>query len=158
MTEKTTDLIISKLLDASSIEHYAESCPIEEINKAMVSKRGTGKKGFPEYLAISGDFVIVIEDKAKVEDQAKYLKDNETLLMDTSSVTKYAENGALHYALSIIQNTNFKKVIAFGCSGTDEKRIVFALFMLVRQVTKYFQRLRTSTNSQPRISNVTTMR
>lgn len=37
MTEKTTDLIISKLLDASSIEHYAESCPIEEINKAMVS-------------------------------------------------------------------------------------------------------------------------
>lgn len=88
MTEKTTDLIISKLLDASSIEHYAESCPIEEINKAMVSKRGTGKKGFPEYLAISGDFVIVIEDKAKVEDQAKYLKDNETLLMDTSSVTK----------------------------------------------------------------------
>ena len=90
----------------------------------MVSKRGTGKKGFPEYLAISGDFVIVIEDKAKVEDQANYLKDNETLLMDTSSITKYAENGALHYALSIIQNTNFKKVIAFGCSGTDEKRIV----------------------------------
>ena len=68
--------------------------------------------------------IFVIEDKAKVEDQAKYLKDNETLLMDTSSVTKYAENGALHYALSIIQNTNFKKVIAFGCSGTDEKRIV----------------------------------
>lgn len=124
MTEKTTDLIISKLLDAANIEHYAESGPIEEINKAIVSKRGTGKKGFPEYLAISGDFVIVIEDKAKIEDQAKYLNDNETLLMDTSSVTKYAENGALHYALSIIQNTNFKKVIAFGCSGTDDKRIV----------------------------------
>lgn len=124
MTEKTTDIIISKMLDASNIKHYAESCPIEEINKAMFSKRGTGKKGFPEYLAMSGDFVIVIEDKAKVEDQAKYLNDNETLLMDTSSVTKYAENGALHYALSIIQNTNFKKVIAFGCSGTEEKRIV----------------------------------
>ena len=56
MTEKTTDLIVSKLLDAANIEHYAESCPIEEINKAMVSKRGTGKKGFPEYLAISGTF------------------------------------------------------------------------------------------------------
>lgn len=62
MTEKTTDLIISKLLDAANIEHYAESCPIDEINKAMVSKRGTGKKGFPEYLAISGDFVIVIDN------------------------------------------------------------------------------------------------
>lgn len=159
MTEKTTDLIISKLLDASSIEHYAESCPIEEINKAMVSKRGTGKKGFPEYLAISGDFVIVIEDKAKVEDQAKYLKDNETLLMDTSSVTKYAENGALHYALSIIQNTNFKKKsLPLVVREQTRSALLFALFMLVRQVTKYFQRLRTSTNSQPRISNVTTMR
>ena len=86
MTEKTTDLIISKLLDASSIEHYAESCPIEEINKAMVSKRGTGKKGFPEYLAISGDFVIVIEDKAKVEDQAKYLKDNEIQVSQVNKI------------------------------------------------------------------------
>ena len=38
--------------------------PYLEINKAMVKM--TGKKGFPEYLAISGDFVIV-EDKAKVE-------------------------------------------------------------------------------------------
>lgn len=158
MTEKTTDLIISKLLDASSIEHYAESCPIEEINKAMVSKRGTGKKGFPEYLAISGDFVIVIEDKAKVEDQAKYLKDNETLLMDTSSVTKYAENGALHYALSIIQTQTSRKSLPLVVREQTRNALLFALFMLVRQVTKYFQRLRTSTNSQPRISNVTTMR
>ena len=30
MIEKTTDLIISKLLDAANIVHYAESCPIEE--------------------------------------------------------------------------------------------------------------------------------
>lgn len=102
MTEKTTDLIISKLLDASSIEHYAESCPIEEINKAMVSKRGTGKKGFPEYLAISGDFVIVIEDKAKVEEQTR-------------------------------------------------SALLFVLFTLVLQVTKFFQRSRTSVNSRPKI-------
>ena len=64
MTEKTTDLIISKLLDAANIEHYAESCPIDEINKAMVSKRGTGKKGFPEYLAISGGFIIRVSSFA----------------------------------------------------------------------------------------------
>ena len=148
MTEKTTDLIISKLLDASSIEHYAESCPIEEINKAMVSKRGTGKKGFPEYLAISGDFVIVIEDKAKVEDQAKYLKDNETLLMDTSSVTKYAENGALHYALSIIQN---RKSLPLVVREQTRSALLFVLFTLVLQVTKFFQRSRTSVNSRPKI-------
>ena len=43
---------------------------------------------------LSGDLVIVIENKAKVEDQAKSLKDNEDLLMDTSSVTKYASGAA----------------------------------------------------------------
>ena len=31
----------------------------------MVSKRGTGKKGFPEYLAISGDFEMCIRDSPK---------------------------------------------------------------------------------------------
>lgn len=158
MTEKTTDLIISKLLDASSIEHYAESCPIEEINKAMVSKRGTGKKGFPEYLAISGDFVIVIEDKAKVEDQAKYLKDNETLLMDTSSVTKYAEMVRCIMRSASFKTQTSRKSLPLVVREQTRSALLFALFMLVRQVTKYFQRLRTSTNSQPRISNVTTMR
>ena len=79
----------------------------------------------------------------------KYLNDNETLLMDTSSVTKYAENGALHYALSIIQNTNFKKVIAFGSSGTDEKRIVIRPIYAVQQVIKFFLRLKTLNSFQP---------
>ena len=55
------------MLDVANIEHYAESCPIDEINKAMVSQRGTGKKGFPEYLAISGDFVIVIEARQRLK-------------------------------------------------------------------------------------------
>lgn len=151
MTEKTTDLIISKLLDASSIEHYAESCPIEEINKAMVSKRGTGKKGFPEYLAISGDFVIVIEDKAKVEDQAKYLKDNETLLMDTSSVTKYAENGALHYASVSFKTQTSRKSLPLVVREQTRSAFLFVLFTLVLQVTKFFQRSRTSVNSRPKI-------
>lgn len=151
MTEKTTDLIISKLLDASSIEHYAESCPIEEINKAMVSKRGTGKKGFPEYLAISGDFVIVIEDKAKVEDQAKYLKDNETLLMDTSSVTKYAEK-----VRCIMRSVSFKtqtsrKSLPLVVREQTRSALLFVLFTLVLQVTKFFQRSRTSVNSRPKI-------
>ena len=44
--------------------------------------------------------------------------------MDKSSVTNYAENGALHYALNIIEKTHFKKVFAFGCSGTLEERII----------------------------------
>ena len=44
--------------------------------------------------------------------------------MDDKSIINYAENGALFYARKIIQGSNYKKVIAFGCSGTDEKKIL----------------------------------
>ena len=88
------------------------------------SKRDTGEPGFPEFVAQSDDFILVIEDKAETDKQAKYMNGkNDTLLMDTQSKEKYAENGALHYALKIIHNTNFKRVIAFGCSGTERERL-----------------------------------
>lgn len=125
--EKETDFIIKKLLDIAGIECQAESSNIKEVQSALqtASKRGTGKSGFPEFVGQSGDFIIVIEDKASVDKQAKYVNEAEkdTLLMDTQSVTDYAENGALHYALHIIKNTSFKKIFAFGCSGIEENRI-----------------------------------
>lgn len=127
LTEKTTDRYIANLLDAAHIVYQADKSNIKEIEDCLKtsSKRGTGKQGFPEFIGMSNGFVIVVEDKASSDFQAKYIneEDSETLLMDTASVTKYAENGALHYALHIIQNTSFKKVFAFGCSGTDSKRM-----------------------------------
>lgn len=125
--EKETDFIIKRLLDDSGIQCQAESCSIAEIQAALqsASKRGTGKAGFPEFVGQSDDFIIVIEDKASTDFQVKYVTDDDksTLLMDMKSVTDYAENGALHYALHIIKHTSFKKVLAFGCSGTDPNRI-----------------------------------
>ena len=56
-------------------------------------------------LCLSGDLVIVIENKAKVEDQAKSLKDNEDLLMDTSSVTKYASGAARTFGEGLRRST-----------------------------------------------------
>ena len=124
--EKVTDIIIARLLTEAGIDFTPEESQIKEINEALktASKRDTGRKGFPEFVAQSGDFILVIEDKAEVEFQAKYMNGkNDTLLMDTTSKEKYAENGALHYALKIIKNTAFKRVIAFGCSGTEQERI-----------------------------------
>lgn len=126
MKEKVTDIIVAQLLREAGIDATPEESRIREINEALKtsSKRDTGKKGFPEYVAQSGDFILVIEDKAETDRQAKYMNGkNDTLLMDTASKTDYAENGALHYALKIIQNTNFKRVIAFGCSGTERDRL-----------------------------------
>jgi hypothetical protein len=53
---------------------------------------GTGKQGFPEFTAQVGEFIIVIEDKAENERQAKYISPgSEVLLMDNSSIVNYAE-------------------------------------------------------------------
>ena len=124
--EKVTDIIVAQLLAKAGIEATPEESQIKEINEALKtsSKRDTGRKGFPEFVAQSGDFILVVENKADTDRQAKYMNGkNDTLLMDTQSKIDYAENGALHYALKIIQNTNFKRVIAFGCSGTLQERL-----------------------------------
>lgn len=124
--EKKTDHIIGQLLLNANIEYTPNGSDIKEIEEALKSssKRGTGKQGYPEFVAKVNDFILVIEDKAELEKQAKYMNDKkDTLLMDTESITNYAENGALHYALHIIKNTSFKKIIAFGCSGIEKDRI-----------------------------------
>ena len=125
-TERTTDYLISDMLTAAGIDFAPNGSKIKEIEEALktASKRGTGKQGFPEFTAKSGDFILVIEDKRSPDRQAKYIGDKkDVLLMDTPSVNDYAENGALHYALNIIEKTNFKQVIAFGCSGVERGRL-----------------------------------
>lgn len=125
--EKTTDRIIGNLLTAANIQFTENGSNIVEINKALqtASKRGTGKKGFPEFVAQVGDFILVIEDKADRRKQAKYLDTkNQNLLMDDTSIKDYAENGALHYAQKIVANSHFNKVFAIGCSGTESDNMV----------------------------------
>lgn len=124
--EKKTDILIARLLREAGIDAEPNGSRIKEVREALAtsSKRGTGKQGFPEFTAQVGEFIIVIEDKAENERQAKYISPgSEVLLMDNSSIVNYAENGALHYAQNIIAKTAFKKVFAFGCSGTTEKTL-----------------------------------
>jgi len=124
--ETQTDLIIAELLKDAGIKFFPKGSDVLEIQNALktASKRGTDKKGFPDFTAVVKDFVIVIEDKADTKFQAKYINDDEKkLLMDTDAIINYAENGARFYAEKIVNNSNFKKVIAFGCSGTDKKKI-----------------------------------
>ena len=67
--EKDLDLFISKLLDIAKIKDSADGSSIKEINDALktASKKGTGKVGFPEFVGISKDFIIVVEDKADLD-------------------------------------------------------------------------------------------
>ena len=98
---------------------------VKEIDEALssASKRGTGNAGYPEYVAVVKDFVIIIEDKA---DTDKQIKLTETGIIDTSvkAVTDYAVNGAYFYAKHIAQNSSFKKIFAIGVSGDAKHHTV----------------------------------
>lgn len=130
--EKKTDIFISKLLESSKIKYTPNGSDTKEIQEALktASKKGNGKVGFPEFVAISQDFILVIENKAEIDKQASY-KDEERqiIAIDQKSITNYAENGALHYAKEILAKTNFKKIFAFGCSGDEKHHIIRPIYI-----------------------------
>lgn len=125
--ERYTDHLVISLLEKVGIKVYTKGNSIKEFSEAFThaSKNDTEHRGQPDLTAVVGNFALVFEDKADTKQQAKYIAfDKKDLLMDATSIKNYAENGALHYALKIVQHTHFKNVIAFGCSGTEEGRLV----------------------------------
>lgn len=67
--EAKTNLWVYDLLKQAGIVLEAQGSSIKEINDALktASKRGTGNVGFPEYVGVVKDYLIVIEDKAPVK-------------------------------------------------------------------------------------------
>ena len=135
--EVKTDLWVSGQLDKCIIKYTPQGSDVKEINDALstASKRGTGKAGFPEYVAVVNDFVIVIEDKA---DLGQHIKLTNTGIIDvaTKAVTDYAVNGAYFYAKHIAQNSNFRKVFAIGVSGDSKHHKITPLYVDDRESYK----------------------
>lgn len=130
--EKITDFFIGNLLSHANISFTPNGSQIKDIKDALktASKKGTGNAGFPEFTAKSMDFILVIEDKASLENQGNYEDNNKTILsLDTKSVTNYAENGALHYANKILAKTSFKKIFAFGCTGDEKHHTIRPIYV-----------------------------
>ena len=128
--EINTDLWVNDLLKEAGIKLTAQGAEILEIDNALktASKRGTGNVGFPEYCGVVKDFVIVIEDKATIDKQAKY-DENNILDMNIKSITDYALNGAYFYAKHILENTSYKKAIAIGISGNEKNHIIKPIYL-----------------------------
>lgn len=128
--EVNTDLWVNDLLKEAGIKLTAQGSNILEIDNALktASKKGTGNVGFPEYCGIVKDFIIVIEDKATTDKQAKF-DENGLLDMDVKSITDYALNGVYFYAKHILENTNYKKAIAFGISGDEKNHIIKPIYL-----------------------------
>lgn len=118
------------MLVEAGIQADTQGSNIVEINNALktASKHQTGKAGFPEYTAVVGDFVLVMEDKA---DRANLcLKENDgTISLSVQATRDYAVNGALHYAQHILEKTAYKKVFAFGNAGDSKHHILQPIFV-----------------------------
>ena len=128
--EIKTDLWVARQLDDSKIKYDAQGSDVKEINDALqsASKRGTGNAGYPEYVAVVKDFVIVIEDKADLAKHQK-LTDTGILSTDQKDIADYAVNGAYFYAKHIAQNSSFHKIFAIGVSGDEKHHKITPLYV-----------------------------
>lgn len=135
--EAKTDLWVYDLLKEAGICLDPQGCSIKEVDEALktASKKGTGNVGYPEYTGVVGDFLLVIEDKSDLSKHVKY--DNKNLIStDTKAVTDYAVNGAYFYGKHLINNTHYKKIIAFGVSGNEKHHKITPLFINEREYCK----------------------
>lgn len=128
--EVKTDLWVASQLSDCNITFSAQGSEVKEIDEALstASKRGTGNAGYPEYVSVVNDFVLVVEDKADTDKHCKYT-DSGLIDMDTKAVTDYAVNGAYFYAKHIAQNSNFKKVFAIGVSGDAKHHKITPIYV-----------------------------
>lgn len=78
---------------------------------------------------------MVIEDKADLQKHIK-LDDKNLICTESSSITDYAVNGAYFYGKHLINNTNYKKVIAFGVSGNEKHHKITPLWINEREYCK----------------------
>ncbi len=86
------------MLRQAGISLDAQGSTILEIDTALktASKQGTGRVGFPEYVGVVKDYLLVIEDKADLNRHIK-LDDGGVISQEVGTVTDYAVNGAVFY-------------------------------------------------------------
>ena len=135
--EIKTDFWVHGLLKDANITLEPQGSSIKEINEALktASKKGTGKVGFPEFVGVVNDFLLVIEDKADLSKHVKY-NEKELICTETKSITDYAVNGAYFYGKHLIEHTHYKKIIAFGVSGNEKNHKITPLFINEREYCK----------------------
>lgn len=137
--EIKTDLWVYELLKQSKLNFDAQGSNVAEINNALktTSKKGTGNVGFPEFVGVVKDYVIVIEDKADLTRHCKL--DNDVISSDTKAITDYAVNGAIFYAKHLIKNTSYKKAFAIGVSGDSKKHRITPIYV---DETEFYRELK----------------
>ncbi len=128
--EIKTDLWVARQLDDCKIKYDAQGSEVKELNEVLqsASKRGTGKVGYPEYVAVVDNFVIVIEDKADISKHER-LTGCGVISTERKDIVNFAINGAYFYAKHIAKNSSFRKVFAIGVSGDEKHHKITPLYV-----------------------------
>lgn len=130
--EVMTDLWVYDMLREIGVHNLfsAQGSNIKELDEALstASKKGTGNVGFPEYVGVIKDFLIVIEDKASLNKHVNR-NNNGLIAEDIKSITDYAVNGALFYGKHLAKNTTYNKIIAIGISGNEKNHRISPIFI-----------------------------
>jgi len=105
---------------------------IEKALKTAPSKKGGKGPNYPDIKCVipaaEGDIPVMIEVKGTKGALIKL--DEETGLPDNltkkgepnfTNISKYAVNGAVHYANAIVRHTTYKEVLAIGVNGYEEE-------------------------------------
>lgn len=132
MNEKSgIDEFMNDEIKSLGVKYYRESSGNIEVQNALktASKRLSGNVGKPEFTFFSNEFFIVVEDKNDTNLHI-YSENDNIILDDPDIVSKYAINGAIHYARHIINNTDIvNKVFAIGASGNGHSNKISIYFV-----------------------------
>ena len=130
--EVDIDFFVRDLLVTENIFFYTQWQWPEEIVEALkwASKTGWNGKGFPEFIGIIKDFLLVIEDKKDYEKHVRFDEKNLISLdLSNGDVKDFAMNGALHYAKHLAEKTNYKKILAIWVSGNPKRHRITPIFV-----------------------------
>lgn len=150
--EVMTDLWVYEMLREIDMHNNfsAQGSNIKELDEALstASKKGTGNVGFPEYIGVINDFLIVIEDKASLNKHVNRTE-KDLIAEDVKSITEYAVNGALFYGKHLAKNTTYNKIIAIGVSGNEKNHRISPLFIDERGGYKELEDIETFISFRP---------
>ena len=105
---------------------------IEKALKTAPSKKGCKGPNYPDIKCVipsaESNIPVMIEVKGTRDaliriDEETGLPDNETKKGEANftNISKFAVNGAVHYANAIVRHTTYKEVIAIGVNGYEEE-------------------------------------
>lgn len=139
VNEKTgIDNVMRKLIVDIGVQFSEQTSDNKFIKEALKtgSKSLTGKVGKPEFVFISGDFPVIVEDKHEIS-KLELLADNEVVIDDAKVVSGYAVNGAVHYARHIIlQDNPYDKIFAIGAVGDAHSHVIQPYFVSMDEVIR----------------------